>query len=798
MRIQFSWLREFVDVPGSPASVAQTMSVRGFAVEGIETLADGDAVLDFEITANRPIACPSSAWRAKWRRRTACRCVRRVGLAVPAGAAAGGPAEITSGPAGISITIENPDLCPRYVGAVADVNVKPSPAWMQARLHAAGVRPINNIVDVTNYVLLELGQPMHAFDLEALADATIRVRTAMPGERIRTLDGQSRELSPEMLVIADAKRASAIAGVMGGATPRSRTRRRPSCSRAPTSTRAPFAVRARSSDCVAKPACASSAARIRDCPRSPWHGRWPCSRRLTPAAVEAPLVDCYPNRRDPLRLRLRRARIAGLLGAALPDADVRRILDGLGFTLHDVADGWDVDVPTRRVDALREVDLIEELARHYGFDRLPVTFPSLDSAPRPLDPRILQARHLRAILTAEGFHEAVTFGFMAQAAAARFAAESDVVAIANPLSENFAVLRPSALPGLIDAVAHNRHREQRDVRLFEIGARFSRTAGERRAVACVWTGAAAPSHWAGGARDVDLFDMKGVVERVCEAAGASIDSTSACREPWLTPGRSAEARVNGTRVGLFGQLAADVASAHGLPADPVYVAEIDLDVIEALGRSGDLRVEPLAAIPVRHARYFRARRRHARRSRRPRDNPWRRAEHAGSSGRVRSVPGRGCPRPQGESVDSSDVQIGRENPHRLRGPDCDGTNIIRAKNPSRRGPTLTKLVLPFGPMAPSLAEAAIMTKQVMMRTPDLEPIDRLEEKIKLLVQMVTRLRAEQSKAADENSRLSREIDALRGRLSDAQGVSSEIEVLRGERDAIRDRVSEMLSQLESL
>jgi len=249
------------------------------------------------------------------------------------------------------------------------------------------------------------------------------------------------------------------------------------------------------------------------------------------------------------------------------------------------------------VDALREVDLIEELARHYGFDRLPVTFPSLGSAPRPLDPRILQARHLRAILTAEGFHEAVTFGFMAQAAAARFAAESDVVAIANPLSENFAVLRPSALPGLIDAVAHNRHRQQRDVRLFEIGARFSRTTGERRAVACVWTGAAAPSHWAGGARDVDLFDMKGVVERVCEAAGASIDSTSACREPWLTPGRSAEARVNGTRVGLFGQLAADVASAHGLPADPVYVAEIDLDVIEALGRSGDLRVEPLPRYP---------------------------------------------------------------------------------------------------------------------------------------------------------------------------------------------------------
>ena len=597
MRIQFSWLREFVDVSGSPASVAQTMSVRGFAVEGIETLADGDAVLDFEITANRPdcLSLIGMAREVATAYDLPLRAAHRP--PVPAGAAAGGPAEITNGPAGISITIENPDLCPRYVGAVADVNVKPSPAWMQARLHAAGVRPINNIVDVTNYVLLELGQPMHAFDLEALADATIRVRTAMPGERIRTLDGQSRELLPEMLVIADAKHASAIAGVMGG-----------SHSEVTNATKTivlesayfdPRSVRRTSK----KLGLRSEASMRFERGADPGLPAIAMARALTLLeAIDAghgrgAVVDCYPNRRDPLRLRLRRARIAGLLGAALPDPDVRRILDGLGFTLHDVADGWDVDVPTRRVDALREVDLIEELVRHYGFDRLPVTFPSLGSAPRPLDPRILQARHLRAILTADGVHEAETFGFMAQAAAARFAAESDVVAIANPLSENFAVLRPSALPGLIDAVAHNRHRQQRDVRLFEIGARFSRPTGERRAVACVWTGAAAPSHWAGGARDVDLFDMKGVVERVCQAAGASIDSTSAYCEPWLTPGRSAEARVNGTRVGLFGQLAADVASAHGLPADPVYVAEIDLDVIEALGWSGDLRVEPLPRYP---------------------------------------------------------------------------------------------------------------------------------------------------------------------------------------------------------
>jgi phenylalanyl-tRNA synthetase beta chain len=612
VKIQLSWLREFVDVPGSPESVAQTMSVRGFAVEGIETIDIGDAMLDFEVTANRP-DCLSLIGMARevataygLPLRAAGRPAAGPALRVDsrAGAAVGGPAESVRGagaavgrPADIDIAIEEPDLCPRYVGAVADVSVKPSPLWMQTRLHAAGVRPINNIVDVTNYVLLELGQPMHAFDFGALAGAQIRVRNAKPGEQLRTLDGQSRALSPDVLVIADAERAAAIAGVMGGAD--SEVTNATTTIVLESAYFDPRSVRRTSKKLGLRTEASMRFERGAD-PGAPLVAMARAMALLDTIGAgrgRGAAVDCHPKRRDSLHLHLRRARIAGLLGAALPNSDIRRILDGLGFMLHDVADGWDVDVPTRRVDVVREVDLIEELARHYGFDRLPVTFPALTTAPRPIDPRIVQTRHLRAILTAQGFHEAVTFGFMAHAAAARFAPQADIVSIANPLSENFAVLRPSALPGLIDAMAHNRHREQRDIRLFEIGARFSRTAGERRAVACVWTGTAAPEHWAGGARDVDLFDMKGVVERVCEAVGVSIDSTAACREPWLAPDRSAEVQVNGTRVGLVGQLAADVADAHDLPADPVYVAEIDLDAIEHLGRSHELRVEPLPRYP---------------------------------------------------------------------------------------------------------------------------------------------------------------------------------------------------------
>jgi phenylalanyl-tRNA synthetase beta chain len=308
------------------------------------------------------------------------------------------------------------------------------------------------------------------------------------------------------------------------------------------------------------------------------------------------LVDRYPKKSRPVVLKLRRDKIRGLLGQAVPDKDVRRILHSLGFGLHAAAGGWKVTVPTWRVDAAREVDLIEEVARHYGFDRLPTTFPAPAAAPRPMDPRIVRAREMRSTLTGAGFSEAVTFGFIADAAAAPFAADGDVVPIANPLSETFAVLRPSALPGLVDAVAHNRRREQRDVRLFEIGARFSRAQGERRALACAWTGMAEPEHWSGSARDVDFFDIKAVVERVCEVAGVAVETTPH-QAPWLVPGRAATATAQGKTIAVLGQLAAGITEAHGLPGDPVYVADIDLDALEQAGAGRDFRVEPLPRYP---------------------------------------------------------------------------------------------------------------------------------------------------------------------------------------------------------
>ena len=585
MKILVSWLREFVDVPGSPEDLARTMSVRGFAVEDIERIGK-DAVVDFEITANRPD------------------CMSMLGMAREVATAYAlklkpGPklAALTpTNKADIDIAIDSLDLCPRYAGAVMDVAVGPSPAWMQARLQAAAIRPISNIVDVTNYVLLELGHPMHAFDFAKLEKGQIRVRTAKPGETLRTLDGQTRHLSPEMLVIADAQRPVAVAGVMGGAD-----------SEVTSSTKTivlesacfnPLSVRRTSKKLGLKTEASTRFERGGGLDLSVIAMKRAVAllEMIGAGRARGTLVDRYPKKSKPAVIRLRRERIHGLLGRAIPDKDVRRILRSLGFVLRNAAGGWRGLVPTGRVDAAREVDVIEEVARHFGFDRLPTTFPAPTLAPKPMDPRITRARRMRAVLTAAGLSEAVTFGFVAEAAAAPFASDGDIVPIANPLSEHFAVLRPSALPGLLDAVAHNRRRERPDVRLFEIGARFSRAAGERQALACAWTGLAAFEHWSGTGREVDFFDIKAVVERVCEVAGVAIDTTPH-HAAWLVPGRSAAVSAGGTRIGILGQLTRDVADAHGLPSDPVYVADIDLDALEQASAGHEIRVGPLPRFP---------------------------------------------------------------------------------------------------------------------------------------------------------------------------------------------------------
>jgi phenylalanyl-tRNA synthetase beta chain len=633
VKLPCNWLGELVKVPGTPDDIAATLALRGFEVASVEH--GRQPVIDFEITANRPD------------------CLSVIGLAREASAAYALPLQLpdrTMPPAGqpqpIEITIEDPELCPRYCAQVFEVRANGhTPDWMRDRLAACGVRSISPIVDVTNYVMLEMGQPTHAFDYAKLAGRALRIRRAKPGERLRTLDEVDRALEADMLVIADAERAQAIGGVMGGAPseigPGTKLLVLESAYFNPasvrrTSKRLGLKTEAstrfeRGADVNAAPAAIARAAAL--------------LQQIGAAQPLGATIDKYPAPRPPLTLTLRSSRIEGVLGMRVPDADVPRILEPLGFTVEaggarrEARNGeeenvrasrlappasaeatagkrtsWSVCVPSFRVDVLREVDLIEEIARHDGYVGLPATFPELTVPQPPPDARTLRDRLLRQVLTACGLSEAMTFAFIEASAAGPFAEPSAIVPVANPLSESYAVLRPSLLPGLVDAAAHNRRREHHDVRLFETGTRFS-TAGETRAVAAVWSGAGAPPHWSGASRPADFADVKGVVEALGRALGVELDYAPAVVS-YLVEGRTADvffrlkAEATGSessnrvasafrrKIGVLGQIAPSILDARGFPSgDELWAFELDVDALAAAQSRDDLRAASLPRFP---------------------------------------------------------------------------------------------------------------------------------------------------------------------------------------------------------
>jgi phenylalanyl-tRNA synthetase beta chain len=280
---------------------------------------------------------------------------------------------------------------------------------------------------------------------------------------------------------------------------------------------------------------------------------------------------------------------------------VVRILTRLGFTCAATNDGWQVTVPTFRVDVAREADLIEEVGRHWGFDRIPATFPPLRSLPRPIAPGVRRDRAIRRVLTAGGLQEAATFTFIEDAAAAPFAVDPNALAvIANPLSEKFAVLRPSLVPGLLDALIYSKRRESADIQLFEIGAIFS-TESERPSVGWILTGAQ-HRHWSGGETVVGFPDVKGVAELVATAFGTTITAEAADEVPGFVRGRTARlfAVTGGGRqaVGVCGEIRKELATARGFGHhDPIYAGELDLTVLGTAGMGTPRAIEALPRHP---------------------------------------------------------------------------------------------------------------------------------------------------------------------------------------------------------
>src|SRR5579884_2231890 len=471
MRVPLEWLREFVDLADVPVdALVDRLPGVGLGVEAVERVGD-DTVLELEVTPNRPdclsilgvarevalllgrpLRAPGDAGARGLRRLT-----RGVEHSAAAGARLGAAQRV-------AVRIEDPGGCPRFVASVIEgIWIGASPSWMQRRLEAAGVRPINNVVDVTNYVMLELGQPMHAFDYERVSDHALTVRRARPGEALETLDGAVRALDETMLVVADEERAISLAGILGGRS----TEITPDTTTVlleaahwdpPTIGRTARRLGIRTE--------ASARFERGTEPEAPPQAQARAAELLTTlygARVLRGMVDVYPRRIAPRVIRLRPERAASVLGIELPRDEIARILRALGCTAEG-ARALTVRVPTHRPDLTLEEDLIEEIARIYGYDRVPLTLPRGDTTPGITSPSLVADREVRETLARCGLVEALTLTLTRPETAAE--AGGRPALLRNPLTRDHAALRTSLLPGLIEVLATNaaRHRERADLR----------------------------------------------------------------------------------------------------------------------------------------------------------------------------------------------------------------------------------------------------------------------------------------------------------------------------------------------
>ena len=551
----------------------------------VEQLGLDDEVLEIEITPNRPD------------------CLSVLGVARELAALTGvrlTPPRIAlreSGPPArelARVEVKAPDLCRRYtLRVIENLRVAPSPAWMRARLRAAGLRPISNVVDITNYVLWELGHPLHAFDGSAVTDGTIIVRRAQAGERFVTLDGQVRVLDDSMLVIADPARAIGLAGVMGGQNTEvaSGTTRvllesayfDPGCTRRTAralqlKTDAAYRFE-RGADIEGLVDAGARAAQL--------------MAELAGGRVARGMIDAYPRKRRPVRVRLRMARIERVLGIAPPPAQARRILRALGLGVRTRGRDVEIDVPSFRRDLTMEDDLVEEVIRVWGYDRLPTTFSRGAIALARDSDRSRQERLVRTTLVAAGLTECVTYAFSDPVLAGALEAAAPLKLL-NPLSQDASALRAHPLEGLLRVVATNLRKQQPGVRVFEIGRTFESSmtgdtsTAEPRWASIVLAGARTDDAWHTPGAPVDVYDAKGCAELVLAAFGLSATTAARGRLGGFEPDSHATLRVGEAVVGEFGEVAASVRAAFDIDV-PVFAAALLLD-----------GAVPLAPRPVRY------------------------------------------------------------------------------------------------------------------------------------------------------------------------------------------------------
>jgi len=508
-----------------------------------------------------------------------------------------------------TVTIERPDLCPRYVAKlILNVQIAPSPFWMRRRLTALGVRAINNIVDVTNYVMLELGQPLHAFDFDLLEEKRIVVRTANPGETFTTLDGVERIMPPEALMICDGRKPVALAGIMGGLNSEVKPETRNILLESAYFD--PMGIRR-----TAKKIGLNTEASLRFERGIDPNGSLKAAERaaflmakLAGGVIVKEAVDNYPKRIEPRKISLRVNRVNQILGTSLSAAEVRNYLENLTLQVEaEASDKLKITVPTFRVDLEREIDLIEEVARLYGYHKIPVTLPLGRVGPERKGKAEKLAYKARAVLTACGFFETINYSFLSPQVLQKLNLKApdprgQLLLIKNPLSEDQAAMRTTLIPGILQTVRHNFNRQNFNVKLFELGRVFWPRKGEElpeevEMLAGIISGLREEESWHKAGAECDFYDLKGAVELLMEGlAVKEYNFRPGAKEPFLHPTKSAQIVAEEKLLGVMGELHPDVKDAFDL-IQPVYIFEINFSLLPEL--IAEKRVfQPLPRFPA--------------------------------------------------------------------------------------------------------------------------------------------------------------------------------------------------------
>jgi phenylalanyl-tRNA synthetase beta chain len=589
MKISIDWLKDYIALDRPATEVIDRLNDIGMLVDEWEET-EGDAVLELETYANRPDT------------------LGHLGVARELAATLGLPlsardVSIVESDRQIAeyfdIQILDSGLCPRYCGMIIDgIEVGPSPHWMQKRLRAMGLTPVNNVVDVTNYVLFATAQPIHAFDLAKLKGDTIIVRRAKRNERLRTLDEKDVTLSQDMLVIADEKDPVALAGVIGGeeAAVSETTRAvliesayfdpvsvRQTWKKAGIQTDASYRFE-RGADIGFPPRAAMLAASL--------------LTRMGGVAYQG-VLDVYPKPPRPKTVVIRHHRILELLGVEIDEGFVIKTLKDLEFQVKEQQPGiWQVTVPSFRVDIEREADLIEEIARFFGYENIPARLPAMDNVDLSTGAIRTRETGLRQLMFHHGFDEVVNYSFMDPARQELLQHNREAIAIRNPISTRAALLRTTLLDGLLGNVVWNKNRGADGVHVFELGHIFSRVEENRReqqAMAMITWGTMGVPHWQGRSCKADFFLLKGVCESLMTQMDYGPVSFQNQDHPFFETGDALALRVKGAEAGILGQLKQDILEAYDL-SGPVWAAEIDLDATFEL-QSQVFRFSPVVKYP---------------------------------------------------------------------------------------------------------------------------------------------------------------------------------------------------------